>query len=282
MKRPNLGAHVKAAGGLYRSVENAQAIGAETIQIFGASPRQWRAKTPSKDVVLRFKEEFKNSNIQSVYLHAAYLVNLATSDKDLHKKSVENLAIHFEIANMIGAKGLVFHIGSDKGLNREEALMRVVNGMEQVLKKVSGETLLIMENSSGGGGKIGSDLFEIGKLLKMIKSKRVKICLDTAHAFEAGKIKYESAEIKKYFDKWEKEIGIDNLVVLHANDSKTAYGSNIDRHENIGEGYIGKTGFKNLVREKRLWNKDWILEVPGFDGKGPDKKNLEILKSCFK
>ncbi|MBU2101534.1 deoxyribonuclease IV [Patescibacteria group bacterium] len=281
MKKPLLGAHVSTAGGLFKAVENATAIGAESIQIFGASPRQWKARLPVKENIEIYKDAVRQSKVGSVYLHAAYLVNLASADKEIHKKSVENLSTHFKIANLIGAKGLVFHIGSAKGVDISVAKKNIVAGMKKVLKNVSGESFLIMENSSGGGGKIGVEIDEVGELLKSVGSNRVKICLDTAHAFEAGTLEVSQASIKKYFDKWESRIGLDNLVVIHANDSKTAYGSQSDRHENIGEGHIGMSGFKNLAKEKRLWNKDWILEVPGFDGMGPDKKNLDILKSLF-
>ena len=140
-----------------------------------------------------------------------------------------------------------------------------------------------MENAAGGGEKIGKTAGELAYLLKKVNSKRVKICLDTAHAFESGIIKeYKSDGIKKFLDEWDKEIGLENITALHANDSKTLWNSHHDRHENIGAGYIGLAGFKALAREKRLWNKAWLLEVPGFDNEGPDKKNMDILKSCFK
>ena len=111
--------------------------------------------------------------------------------------------------------------------------------------------------------------------------KRVKVCLDTAHAYESGIIKYDTADIEIFVDKMDKEIGLNNIVAIHANDSKTLWNSHNDRHENIGAGYIGLPGFKALAKEKRLWDKTWLLEVPGFENEGPDKKNVEILKKCF-
>jgi endonuclease IV len=121
----------------------------------------------------------------------------------------------------------------------------------------------------------------LATLINGINDARAGICFDTAHAFESGVLKYDELSIQTFFDEFDKKIGIEKLVVLHVNDSKTAFDSQHDRHENIGEGYIGLEGFKNLAKETRLHNVDWCLETPGFDGNGPDQKNIEILKNCF-
>ena len=278
---PLIGGHVSSSGGLFRAIENGEEIGANVIQIYGASPRMWRASVPSSEEVNKFKERKSKSSIKKAYLHAAYLVNLASGDDELYEKSIKNLSRHLEIVNTLGAEGLVFHLGSGKNISKEEALEREVKGMKKVLKDIPQGTL-IMENSAGGGSKVGSCIEEIQYLFDKVNSPRVKVCFDTAHAFEAGVIEnYTEKEIKKVFDAWDKAIGIENIVVLHINDSKTEHGSHHDRHENIGEGYIGIKGFQMLAREKRLWNKAWILEVPGFEGTGPDRKNIEIIQSLF-
>ena len=138
-----------------------------------------------------------------------------------------------------------------------------------------------MENSASGK-KVGAWPEEMKIMLEGIGSDRAKICLDMAHSFESGLIeKYDPENIKIFLDRWDKEVGLENVVALHVNDSKTIGGSHNDRHENIGEGHIGLGGFKNLAKEKRLWDKPWILEVPGFEDMGPDKKNVDILKSLF-
>ncbi len=140
----------------------------------------------------------------------------------------------------------------------------------------------MIENAAGGGQKIGANARDIGAILRAVKSKQLKVCFDTAHAFEAGLVdEYTPAKTKKLFDEWAREVGIKNIIALHVNDSKTAFNSHHDRHENIGEGYIGISGFRNLAKEKRLRDKAWLLEVPGFMGAGPDKKNIEILRGCF-
>jgi len=280
---PIIGAHVSAAGGLKNAVLRAEKIGAKAMQIFGASPRSFTVKLPDKKEVEEYREAFKKSGIKAVFLHAAYLVNLASAKKDLREKSVKSLSDHLKIADIIGARGLIFHIGSAKDMPREEALKLTLDGMKMVLQNVPGKTELIMENTAGGGQKIGRDAAELGWLLKKMKDKRIKVCVDTAHALEAGMIaKFTPVEIKKFLDDYDRQVGFKNISAFHINDSKTEFNSHHDRHENIGEGYIGLSGFKNLARDKKMKDMPWIMEVPGFDGEGPDKKNIEILKKCAK
>lgn len=283
MNRPKIGAHVSTAGGLFTAFGRAKEIGADCIQIFGASPRMWYAKLPAAPEIKRFKEEEKRSGVRPTYLHAPYLINLGTPNSDLLSKSINNLSAHFKIAELIGAAGVIFHIGSSAGMDKGKSIEQVITALEKVLEEVPGKSFLVMENNAGGGEKIGKTIEELAYIFKKIGSKRVRVCLDTAHAFESGIIKeYRTPEIKKLVDELDKEIGLENVVAVHANDSKTTWNSHNDRHENIGEGHIGLTGFKELAKEKRLWDKAWLLEVPGFKDEGPDKKNVDILKSCFK
>lgn len=281
-KKVILGAHVSTAGGLKNAISNAKKIGAQAIQIFGISPRQWTGKQPSMEDVNAFRELREKSSVRPVYLHAAYLVNLASPNEYNVIKSIQSLTDHLKVAELIGAEGLVFHVGSGKGeIDRKAALLQEVDAMKEILKNAPGNAKLIMENTAGGGDKIGF-LDDMAFMHKKTNSHRVKICFDTAHAFEAGFIdEYVPAKIKHMFDEWDEAVGLENIVVIHANDSKTAPGSHHDKHENIGEGYIGLVGFKALAKEKRLWNKPWILEVPGFNGEGPDKRNVDILRGCF-
>lgn len=281
-KKPLIGGHVSAAGGIYKAIDNAEAIGAECIQIFGASPRAWLARVPSAKDAATFKERRKNSRVKAVYLHAAYLVNLASPIPGLCTKSIKGLADHLRIADAIGAEGLIFHIGSGKELPKEEAMKKVVGAMKAILKKVPGRTQLVIENTAGGGQKLGANAKDIGEMIRKVGSARVKVCFDTAHAFEAGLIeKYTPAATKALLNEWDKHVGLEHVVALHVNDSKTIYNSHHDQHENIGQGYIGLDGFKVLAKDKRLHDKAWILEVPGFEGTGPDRKNIEILQACF-
>lgn len=280
--RPLIGGHVSVAGGLYRAFENAENIGARTIQFFGASPRQWLAPLPTDESIERFATARKDSDVQTFFLHAPYLPNIASPDSDARKKSIKALTSHLTIAALLKSNGLIFHIGSSKPLPREDAVDVIAESMHEILKNVSGNTHLIIENSAGGGFRIGSTPEEIGEIVTRVKSDRVKVCIDTAHAFEAGMIEaYTPGNIKTFFDRCDAAFGIECITALHVNDSKTAFNSHHDRHENIGEGHIGLDGFKSLGKEKRLSHTSWLLEVPGFDDTGPDKKNVDILNACF-
>jgi deoxyribonuclease IV len=287
MKRPLLGAHVSAArlassghAGIVSAIERGEALGAECIQIFGASPRTYAAPLPSVETASAFKSRLKASSITSVFQHGAYLPNLGASDPVAIKKGIVNLTAHYQIAHMIGSVGVIFHVGSPNGGNREEGLLRAAAAMKEVLKSKS-DAYLVMENS-GSIKKIGGSLAELDWLRKKVGDSRVKICIDTAHAFESGLIeRYDAAGVKAFVDQIDEVVGLEHLVALHANDSKTAYNSQHDRHENMGEGFIGLAGFRALGKEKRIAHTAWFLEVPGFDGNGPDKKNMDLLKSCF-
>ncbi len=279
-----IGGHVSAAGGFHRAIENATRIGANAIQFFGASPRQWFAKIPDESTIKKYQEAMKNSDVKAVYLHAAYLQNLATSSEESYQKSVKSLSEHLQIATLLGARGLIFHMGSFGGdMSRDHAIEQTAKGMQEVLAQIPGDTFLVMENSSGGGGKLGSSAADLGSIKRLVHDPRVKVCFDTAHAFEAGVLaeKVTAENVKKVFDEWDKEINLQDLVALHVNDSKTKHNSHSDRHENLGHGHIGLAGFKALTSEKRLHHAAWILEVPGFDNQGPDKANVDILKELF-
>lgn len=279
-----IGGHVSAAGGFHRAIENATQIGANAMQFFGASPRQWFAKIPDTKTIETYKEALKTSEVKAVFLHAAYLPNLATSSEESYEKSVKSLSEHLQIVTMLGARGLIFHMGSfNSEMTYDQAIKQTAKGMKEVLSRVPGDAWLVMENSSGGGGKLGSTATDLGAIKRLVNSPRVKVCFDTAHAFEAGVFEENVTpeNVKKVFDEWDKEINLQDLVALHVNDSKTKHNSHSDRHENLGLGYIGLAGFSALAAEKRLHHAAWMLEVPGLDNNGPDKANVDILKSCF-
>lgn len=281
MPKKLIGAHVSIAGGLAKSVENALKIGANCMQIFGSSPRQWQVRFPDDDEIEKYKDAQSRHKIKPVFLHAPYLVNLASPKKTLQQKSYEVLRDHLKIAKEIDAEGLIFHMGSYGGGKQKDALKQTVSYMRKILNDVKGQTWLIMEVSSGGGSKLGDDLKVLGEIMRKVGSERVKLCLDTAHAFTAGLLDYTPGSINDFVKQWKKHIGLNQLVVVHANDSKADFASKSDRHENIGQGKIGKNKLQRLARRKEFNKLPWILEVPGFGDEGPDKKNIQILKKLL-
>ncbi len=283
MAKVLIGGHVSAAGGLWNAIANANAIGAEAIQIFGSSPRQWSVTAHTEEDFAKFRAEAKSAKMGPVFLHAPYLANLASPKASLRAMSARLLGAHLKIANAINARGLIFHIGSGKEMPREEAFRVVVSALKDILKKVLGKSMLVIENSAGGGQSIGASLEEIALIIKGVGSSRVGVCFDTAHAFESGLIEgYTLETVDALALQIKKTITFRRLLALHVNDSKTAFNSHHDRHENIGRGYIGLEGFRALINHPDFQKPPWLLEVPGFKNEGPDRKNIKILKGLIK
>jgi deoxyribonuclease IV len=279
-KEVYLGGHVSVAGGFVNGILKAKEIGANTIQIFGSSPRQWFVRMPSAESAEAFRKACAKEKMGPVFLHAPYLINLASPSEEARQKSIACLAGHYRIAEMLGAEGLVLHIGSGAEMEKKRAFSIVVKALKETIKMVPGKSFLMVENSAGGGAKIGARLEEVGEILDAVDDPRIAACFDTAHAFESGIIDgYTPANVKKLATRIEETIQWKRLKALHANDSKTAFDSHHDRHENIGEGYIGLDGFRSLMAHSKFRSIPWLLEVPGFgEEKGPDKKNVDILK----
>ena len=272
-----LGAHVSTAGGLSKAIDRAQEIGAETVQIFASSPRAWAFKPPSEEEVLAFRDKADTADVSPVFFHASYLVNVGGT-ADLVAKSVDSLASHMHVAGQVAAAGVIFHGGSHKGVGFEAILGQSTAALREVLSRTPPEVWLIIENSAGMGAHIGASFREVGRLMAAIDSPRVMVCLDTQHSLAAGYNIAADDGIEAAMEEFDREIGLSRLVVVHANDSKTELGSGVDRHENIGEGHLGVGGFEIIMGHPAFRDVPLILEVPGFDKKGPDKENVDRLK----
>jgi deoxyribonuclease-4 len=273
-----IGAHVSTEGGLAKTVERARAMGAETIQIFGSAPQSWRKKEYSADEAEAFKTKAAEAGVQPVFIHGVYLINLATSDPLGLERSVDSLTWSLDVCGQIGALGTIFHLGSHRGAGFEAVLPQVVAAVRRILEGSPGDTWLILENSAGMGASVGSRFPELGVIMREAANPRVKVCFDTEHAFAAGYDVATAQGLEATLAELDEEVGLANLVAVHANDSKIALGGGVDRHENIGEGHIGREGFRVIMAHPALRDIPFLLEVPGFDKKGPDKENLDILR----
>ncbi len=272
-----LGAHVSTAGGVSNAIGRAQEIGAETIQIFASSPRGWAFKPIPEGESLAFRQKSEETGIGPTFIHGSYLVNIGS--ESLHEKSVDSLTKNMQAAGQLGAAGVVFHGGSHKGAGFDAILDLAVSTLQEVLESSPPDVWLILENSAGMGAHIGSSFQEIARIIKAVESPQMKVCLDTEHTFAAGyNIAHKNA-IDEVMEQFDKEIGLSKLVAIHANDAKVEFGSGIDRHDNIGEGYIGTAGFEVIMSHAAFRNVPFLLEVPGMEGNGPDKENLDRLKA---
>ena len=272
-----LGAHVSAAGGVDKAVGRAVSIGAEAIQLFASSPRGWKFRPIPDEKAESYKAKVASEGIGSTFLHGSYLVNIG-GKPELVEKSIGSLINHMNAAAQIGAKGVIFHSGSHKGVGFDAVFEQAIGALEQVLENTDDDVQLIIENCAGMGAQIGASFAELGRMIKAVDSPRLTICLDTEHAFAAGYNIADPEGIEKSMAEFDAEIGLDKLVVVHANDAKVEFGSGIDRHENIGEGYIGISGFETIMGHAAFADVPFLLEVPGTNRKGPDKPNLDRLK----
>lgn len=276
---PKIGGHVSAAVSLEKAFENAAKIGAECMQIFISPPQQWAFTKHDDEEIERFKRAASETQIGPNFIHGCYLVNLSTEKEDHLQRSINWLTYGMHMAEKLGINGVIFHTGSHKGKGLEGAIDQVVSAIKQVLSKTQ-KSDLILETSAGGGGSIGRDFVELGRILKLVGDDRVKVCIDTAHTFAAG---YDwRTNIDEVLAEFDREIGFGKLAAIHANDSKMDLETNKDRHANIGEGFIGKAAFELMLNHSKLKDVPFLLEVPGFADTGPDLENVNILKSLRK
>ena len=273
-----IGAHVSTSGGTDKAIDRAVDIGAEAIQIFSGAPQAWRRKSYKADEVAEFKKKSAEKDVGPAFIHGLYLVNLASQNPDLIVKSFTALVEEMQAASLIGAKGVIFHLGSHKGAGYEACVDQVIDQCRKVLAATPDDAWLILENSAGMGGAIGSKFTELGRIARDSGSDRVKVCLDTCHTFAAGYDMATPDGLAATMDEFDREIGLERLVAVHANDSKAPLAGGLDRHANIGEGHIGRDGFANIMSHPAFADVPFLLEVPGFDNEGPDAKNVAILK----
>lgn len=274
-----IGAHVSTAGALHYSFNRAHDIGAQATQIFISPPQQWAQVAHSDQAIAEFLAEQKATGITPTVIHGAYLINLATDNPANLEKGISWLKYSQKTAARLNILGTIFHLGSHKGRGFDSVKTQVCKALEEILAETPENVLLMLENSAGAGGSVGGKLSELGELIKTVNHPQLAVCLDTQHAFVSGYDLRTPEGVEQLLTEFEQHIGLDKLAVIHCNDSKTEFNSGRDRHENLGEGFIGKDGFAYLINHPTLQDVPFILEVPGFEDDGPDKENVDFLKS---
>jgi deoxyribonuclease-4 len=272
-----IGAHVSSSGGIHTAIDRAEAMAADSVQVFTQSPRTWRPTNHDPASFERFRERRREAGIRSVLCHALYLCNLAAPKDDVYEKSVAAMRNTMEVGCAIGAEGVVFHVGSHMGAGMEKGLERVLPAMEQVLELSNDTTWLLVENSAGAGGTIGRSLDELATLVERLDHPRLGVCLDSCHLYVSGIDVTDRATLDALLDELDSTIGFDRLRALHVNDSKAPLGSNRDRHENIGDGLLGEN-LGVFLGHPRLQDLPAVLEVPGADGHGPNADEVRKTK----
>jgi len=273
-----LGAHVSSTGGIDTAIDRAEAIRARSIQIFSQSTRMWRQTNHTAEAIARFRERRPQGGVEAAVIHATYLINLGATDDAVYAKSVAALSHTVGVGTAIGADGVVFHVGSHLGRGLDAAMHQIVPGLQVVLgERADDGPWLLLENSAGHQGTIGVTIEDLALIIDELgRPDGVGICLDTCHLFASGIDITTPGGVDELLDEVDERIGLDRLRCLHVNDSKLPFGSNRDRHANVGKGEIGE-GLSVMLGHPRLQQLPAIAETPGPDNRGPDQAEMDEL-----
>jgi deoxyribonuclease-4 len=281
-----IGIHTSTAGALERSAIKAHELGANTFQIFSASPRMWRARTPDTVQVKRLRELREKHDLKPLAIHDSYLINLAAPPSTIRDKSVDGFRRELERALVIGADYLVTHPGNYKGLTVEQGLLNVAEAMVLAWREVDPDLkrnpklAILLENTAGAGAQLGGKLDELAAIRQLVApylDLPVGYCLDTCHCFVSGFDLGTEQGLARLIQTVSGVLGLNNVPVIHSNDTRMALGSHCDRHAHIGSGYIGLEGFRRILNHPDLREKAFILETP-VDKPGDDFRNVTALK----
>ena len=275
-----VGVHTSIAGAMENAAHHAHKIGCDTFQIFSANPRGWRTLDPAPEECERFRAAREKYRLAPLAIHDNYLINMASGDSAIRKKSIAAFRGELERAVALGADYLVTHPGSAKESNPGAAIARCVESLKQAAKGMKLDSLMILiENTAGQGSAIGRTFEELAEIAAGAgRELPVGACIDTAHTFEAGYPIHTVEGLRETIKRLDQTVGLVNIRIIHANDSKTDFGSHADRHQHIGRGKIGREAFGRIVRHPKLRSIPFICETP-IDRPGDDKRNLRMMRT---
>ena len=272
------GAQVSQRGGLLAALARAEQRGAEVLQVFAQSPRQWKPPNHDDGVLETFRLAVEASaTVKQTFCHAPYLINLANPDPVVSRRSRQCLADNLAAATAMGTQGLIVHVGSHLGAGLEAGLDVIAAAITAALCEVA-DGRLILENTAGAGGTIGRTFEELAAIVDRVASERIAICLDTQHLWASGVSFRTKAEADRVVRTFDRAIGLDRLACLHLNDSTVPFGANRDRHANLGEGTVPEDAFRALLGHPKLQRLPAILEIPGFAGDSAAAEDLAVAR----
>ncbi len=275
-----IGTHVSSAKSIDLVFDRGKEVNAQTIQFFLRSPRAWAWKEKGEEEKKEFLRKRTEFNIFPLIAHGSYLFNLASSDENLRKKSVNGMIEELTLCEELGIHYYVFHPGKAKGLSEEKGIKNIQKSLDEIFKEINlKNTILLFETLAGQKGELGKTTEELYKIMEPYMKEQVGICLDTCHIYSAGYKINELEAFNKYKNEIDKYFGVETVKVIHCNDSKTPFNSRKDRHEHIGEGSIGYKGFELFLNDEYFGNLPFILETPK-EGDW-DRINMERLKKLI-
>jgi deoxyribonuclease-4 len=273
-----IGAHVSPAGGPANAVARGVERGCDAIQIFNQNPRAWKPTVYTDEQVADFRDAMASSRVDALLIHAVYLLNAATTDKEMRDKTRASLIASLRAGDALGAHAVVLHPGSALAGKVGPAIKRAGKLIKQALGE-SEHCALHLENTAGTGGTLGRSFEELAALIDVAGgSKRLGLCLDSCHLFASGYDVRTEDELASAIDECDELVGLDRVGSLHLNDSQTPLGSNRDRHADVGEGEIGRRGCAVFLSEPRFAGLPCVLETPGPDGRGPTKAQITLTR----
>ena len=281
---PILGAHMSIAGGYYKAVDAAAALGMTTCQIFTKNNNQWRAKIITETEAVQFRSRVDELKIRHPLSHSSYLLNLASPDKVLWQKSVDAFVVELNRAEQLGIPYVVIYPGAHMLASEEEGIANVVEALNLVLRQTAKCCQVLLETTAGQGTSLGHRFEQLGSILARVSaSSRVGICVDTCHIFAAGYPLGSRREYNATMRAFDQCIGLDRIKAFHLNDSKRPLGSRVDRHEHIGRGHLGIEPFRHLLNDRRFRGVPMYLETPKGDegGEALDAINLRTLRGLI-
>jgi len=273
-----IGAHVSTAGGLPNTIERGVERDCDAIQIFHQSPRMWRPTAYGDDDFAAFRKAMEESSIQAVVIHAVYLINAASKERGIRRKSLASLKQALDVGDGIGAIGVVLHAGARKGEPHRPSVKRAGKLIREALES-SESCPVLLENTAGTQGPLGKNFDELAELIEAAGAgPRLGTCLDCCHLFAAGFDISTPQALAHVTEEHDAKVGAERLVCVHVNDSKVAFGANRDHHANLGDGELGRRGLRVFLSEPRFEKLPALIETPGPDGHGPDRKEVRTAK----
>jgi deoxyribonuclease-4 len=277
-----LGVHTSIVGGAHLSLERAKDLGCNTIQIFSHNPRQWAVPDIPAETVAAFREFRRAFNVQPVFIHTSYLINLAAADAGILTKSIELLKRELDLADILEADYVVIHTGSASGDSATEARRRAVEALRTIGGDQRWKAGLLLENTAGERGDITSHIADLAEIMENVGSPLIAgITMDTCHAFAAGYDIRHTEGLSALIDETRSRIGLDKVKLIHLNDAKKGLNSRVDRHWHIGQGEIGLQGLQEFINHPAFENVPLILETPK-KSEEDDPRNLNIARRLLK
>ncbi len=273
-----LGAHMSIAGGMERAFARGEAVGCTAMQIFTKNASQWRAKPISEEAAAAFHAAWQASSIGPVIAHDSYLINLAAPDNVKWAQAKAAFLDEMRRCDLLGISDLVMHPGAHLGQGEPVGLQRIADALRDIFTEAPENVRVLLENTASQGTYLGGRFEHLAEIIERVPTGRFGVCFDTCHAFAAGHDISTTEGYQKVIAEFDRLVGIETIRAFHLNDAQKGLHSRVDRHEQIGQGTIGKKGFAALMQDARFTAVPKILETPKGDNDELDRQNLALLR----